>query len=80
MKKLIAFAADSVWSCIRNMWNTRNTTVNGQIRPLWIAYGFTDAFNPELYPWFDMDVIGFSATMYPRSLEGSIVTYRLRFP
>jgi hypothetical protein len=54
----VAFAADSVWPCIRNMWNTRNTIVGGQYRPLWLSYGFTDAFNPEKHPWFDLDVIG----------------------
>ncbi len=55
----VAFAADSVWPCIRNMWNTRNQgIVGGRAYPLWYSYGFTDAFNPEKSPWFDTDVIG----------------------
>jgi hypothetical protein len=40
------------------MWNTRNSVVGGQYRPLWLSYGFTDSFNPEKHPYFDMDVIG----------------------
>ena len=54
----VAFAADSVWPCIRNMWNSRNTVVGGLYRPLWLSYGFTDSFNPEKHPYFDMDVLG----------------------
>jgi hypothetical protein len=40
------------------MWNSRNTTVTGFDRPIWMQYGFTDAFNPEKHPWFDLDYIG----------------------
>ena len=55
----IAFAPDSVWGCIRNMLNLRNQgIVGGRATPLWYSYGFTDAFNPEKYPWYDSDVIG----------------------
>ncbi len=50
-----AFAPDSVWPCIRNMWNKRNTGY----APVWLpAVGFTDSFNPEKIPYIDWDAIG----------------------
>jgi len=49
-----AFAPDSVWPCIRNFWNKRNSG----FAPVWIGFGFTDAFNTEKFPWIDTDVIG----------------------
>ncbi len=54
----LPFAPDSVWPCIRNMWNHRNTVYDGKIFPLYSTYGFTDAFNPVAHPWFGSDVLG----------------------
>lgn len=54
----LPFAPDSVWPCIRNMWNHKNTVYDGKIFPLYSTYGFTDAFNPVAHPWFGFDVLG----------------------
>ena len=54
----LPFAPDSVWPCIRNMWNHRNSVYDGKVFPLFNTYGFTDAFNPVKHPWFGMDVLG----------------------
>lgn len=48
----IPFAPDSVWPCIRNLYN------HYKVYPLWMRYGFTDAFNPVKNPWLGLDVLG----------------------
>jgi hypothetical protein len=57
------FAPDSIWPCIRNLWNTRNTTTlnpYGTYSPgsWWGPYGFGDAFNPVRNPWVTTAVLG----------------------
>jgi hypothetical protein len=54
----LPFAPDSVWKCIQNMWNHRNSVYDGKIFPFWGKYGFSDAFNPKLHPWFDTAWLG----------------------
>lgn len=47
----LPFAADSVWSCIRNLYT------NYKVFPLWGRYGFTDAFNIQR-GWVGQDYLG----------------------
>ena len=63
-----AFAPDSVWPCIRNMWNLRNTG----FAPVWLSYGFTDAFNTEKFPWIDTQVIGIDQGPQVLMLENAL--------
>jgi hypothetical protein len=49
------FAPDSVWPCVRNMFRGRNTAGY----PAYSAYGFGDAFCPEMHSkWVDFAVLG----------------------
>jgi hypothetical protein len=51
----IAFAPDSVWPCVRNMFTNRNTLGF----PYWGPYGFGDAFCPKTFSrWVSFDVLG----------------------
>jgi len=54
----LVFCPDSVWRCVLNMWNNRNTVSGGKVFSYWGPYGFGDAFNPEQTPWFDTAVLG----------------------
>ena len=67
----VAFAPDSVWPCIRNMWNHRNSVFNGQYYPYWGPYGFGDAFNPVKTPWFTTAVLGIDQGPIVLMLENS---------